>query len=99
MAYTVYPVTYIFTISLGTRVKSPVWLPEEDPRAAAACFQAEHDLMWEIASLSGLQGGNPVEKLADATVRIKIADIILAAREKDIQAAGHIERVLAQKGW
>jgi len=73
-------------------------LPEEPLRAAAACFHAEHDMMWQIAGL-GLKGDDVMANLKDAEVRRQIADIILAARDKDIEAAAHLERALSKSGW
>ena len=68
----------------------------EDILQAAACYAAEHDLMWEVWALAG-GIGNPQAylKLADPAVRRSIADVILRARSKDAQAAGHIEGALA----
>lgn len=66
--------------------------------AAAACYKAEHDLMWQIWGLVGGIGfaDEHVKKLAEPTVRRQIAPIILQARDKDAEAAGHIERALAK---
>ena len=63
---------------------------------AAACYAAEHDLMWEVWDLAG-GNGNPeaYRKLADPAVRRAIAEIVRQAREQDAQAADHIERALA----
>jgi hypothetical protein len=62
---------------------------------AAACYAAEHDLMWEIWELAG-GIGNPeaFRRLADPAVRRTIADVVLQARDRDAQAADHIEGVL-----
>jgi hypothetical protein len=66
---------------------------------AAACYAAEHDLMWEVWELAG-GIGNPdaYRKLADPGVRRAMADVILQARDRDAQAAEHIERALDQSG-
>lgn len=71
-------------------------LPEGPLCAAAACFDAEHDMMWEIAGLSGVREKDPVGNLGSPAVRRQIADKILEARDKDIKAAEHLERALAQ---
>ncbi len=70
-------------------------IPEEALRAARDCFQHEHDLMWKISN-SVMGGGDAVnlDMLLDAHVRQTITEVILEARETDIQAAGHIERLL-----
>ncbi len=70
---------------------------QEDILHAAACYASEHDLMWEIWELAG-GIGNPeaYSKLADSVVRRAMADVILRARDKDAQAAEHIERALDQ---
>ncbi len=65
-------------------------------RAAAACFSAEHDMMWEIQRLllvPGQQGMRP-ERLADPEVRREIAAILTRAREQDMRAAEDIEKAL-----
>ncbi len=68
-----------------------------DLLAAAACFSAEHDLMWRIW---GLAGGHRCPKahlnLADGEVRRAIATVIVEARERDIEAAAHIEAALCR---
>jgi hypothetical protein len=63
---------------------------------AAACYAAEHDLMWEVWELAG-GIGNPeaYRKLADPAIRRAMADVILQARREDAQAAEHVERALA----
>jgi hypothetical protein len=63
---------------------------------AAACYAAEHDLMWEIWKLAGGIGNREAHKaMADPNVRRAMAEIIRQAREQDAQAADHIERALA----
>ena len=66
--------------------------------AAGECFQAEHDMMWQI---NGLLRPDDREEtllrtLADPEVRRRIAGIVLAAQQQDLEAAGHIEWALAQ---
>jgi hypothetical protein len=65
--------------------------------AAAACYRAEHDLMWEIWNLVGGPGlsDEQVRKLADPDVRRQIVPIVLQARDKDAQAADRVEQALA----
>lgn len=65
---------------------------------AAACYADEHDLMWKIRSFLGGAGFSAVQAraLADAHTRRQIIPLILQARAKDCEAAGHIERALAQ---
>jgi hypothetical protein len=62
---------------------------------AAACYAAEHDLMWEIWELAG-GIGNPeaYRTMADPAVRRAMAGIVRKARDKDAQAADHLERAL-----
>ncbi|MGE5224439.1 MAG: hypothetical protein ACM3PY_18540, partial [Omnitrophica WOR_2 bacterium] len=74
-------------------------IPEGPLCAARDCFQHEHDLMWKIFNMVN-GGGDAVnlDILMDETVRRLVADVILEARESDIQAAGHIERLL-QNNW
>lgn len=64
--------------------------------AAAACYEAEHDLMWQLWGLVGGIGRSDdhVKKLAEPAVRGPMAPLILQAREKDAEAADHIERAL-----
>lgn len=66
--------------------------------AAADCYQAQHDLMWEIWNL---MGGNDfsddrVRQLAEPAVRQQIAPLILRARDKEAEAADYLERALAK---
>lgn len=67
----------------------------EDLLHAAACYAAEHDLMWQVWNLAG-GNGNPEawKKFAETEVRKQIAAVILAARDKDDQAIEHIEHAL-----
>jgi hypothetical protein len=64
---------------------------------AAACYAAEHDLMWQIWHLLGGLGFSEVQarNLAKAEIRRQIVPLILQAREKDREAAHHIERAVA----
>jgi hypothetical protein len=69
----------------------------KDLLAAAACYEAEHDLMWEIWNLTGGIGFSEEQvcKLADPEVRRQAAPIIRQARNMDEKAASHIEQALA----
>jgi hypothetical protein len=64
--------------------------------AAARCFEAEHDLMWQIWGLLGGNGCSDerAHRLASPTTRRSIVPIILQAMEKDRRAADHIEQAL-----
>lgn len=65
--------------------------------AAAAHYEAEHDLMWQLWNLVG--GVNyseeHVARLAEPATRRQMVPIILQARDLDAQAAEQIERALA----
>ena len=63
---------------------------------AAACYAAEHDLMWDVWELAG-GIGNPEGylRMADPATRRAIADVIIRARGEDERAAAHMERALA----
>jgi hypothetical protein len=65
--------------------------------AAAACFEAEHDLMWKVWGLGGGNGrsDNHIRQFAKPEARRAMAPIILAARDKDAEAACHIEKALS----
>jgi hypothetical protein len=62
---------------------------------AAACYAAEHDLMWEVWELAG-GIGNPdaYQAMADPGVRRTMAGLVRQAREQDARAAEHIARAL-----
>jgi hypothetical protein len=70
----------------------------EDLLHAAACYAAEHDLMWQLWDLAG-GNGNPdaYRYFADPAVRRHMVSIIRQAREKDAQAAEHVTRALARR--
>ncbi len=70
----------------------------EDLNQAAACFRAEHDMMWEIWNLAGGNGWTEahVRKLAEPETRRAMIPVILRARDKDIEAAAHTERALGR---
>jgi hypothetical protein len=70
---------------------------QEEILHAAACYAAEHDLMWEVWELAG-GIGNPeaYRAMADPGVRRAMAEIVYKARDKDAQAAEHIEQAGAE---
>ncbi|MBN1286992.1 MAG: hypothetical protein JXB47_16450 [Anaerolineae bacterium] len=70
----------------------------EELLAAAACYRAEHDLMWDNWNLLGGLGQTEahVRKFADPELRRRMASIIRRARDQDAEAAGLIERALAK---
>ncbi len=63
---------------------------------AAGCYDAEHTLMWQVWALVGGPGDSEehASRFADPAVRKKTAELILQAREKDVEAAGRIEEAL-----
>lgn len=70
----------------------------EDLYQAAGLYAGEHELMWRAWDLVG-GNGNPEawKRFADPAARRGIAQVIFQARDKDVAAAEHIERVL--KSW
>lgn len=66
--------------------------------AAAACYEAEHDLMWKTWGLIGgpQRTDESAQKLCDPDVRRQMVAIIRQARDKDAEAADHLERALAK---
>ena len=67
----------------------------EDLLHAAACYAAEHDLMWKAWNLVGGNGYPEAYKnFAQPTVRRQIAEVIQEARRQDGQAAGYLENAL-----
>jgi hypothetical protein len=65
---------------------------------AAACYAAEHDLMWKLWDLVG-GNGNPdaYRHFADPAVRRQMVPVIRQAQEQDAQAAEHIAQALARR--
>ena len=59
---------------------------------AAACYAAEHDLMWHVWGLVGGIGRSPekARQVADPDVRRRIIPLIRQARDLDEEAANHI---------
>lgn len=66
---------------------------------AALCFNEEHSLMWKVWELVGGPGMSPqqAELFAGPDIRKKTARLILQARDRDMEAAAHIEETL--KNW
>jgi hypothetical protein len=64
---------------------------------AAACYAAEHDLMWKLWDLAG-GNGNPeaFRKFADPAVRRAMVPIILEAGRQDAEATRYIEQALTR---
>lgn len=78
-------------------------IAEEPPMAvplqeAIACFEAIHQLMWQIWGLTGGPGFSPDKalKFADPAVRKQMVPLILQARDADAKAADAMERTLAR---
>ena len=70
----------------------------EELLSAAACYAAEHDLMWKIWRLVGGIGRDEtkVKKFTDPAIRRQIASVVLQARDKDAEAVDHIEWALTK---
>lgn len=64
---------------------------------AVACYEAEHDLVWQMWALTGGSGKSDthMRKFADPSIRAELAELILMAGEKDAEAATHIEAALS----
>jgi hypothetical protein len=69
----------------------------EDLLHAAACYAAEHDLMWKVWNLAG-GNGNPeaYQLFADPSIRRQMVPIIQEARRQDQLAVQHIEKALSK---
>lgn len=69
-----------------------------DLQAAAHCYEAEHDLMWQLWNLVGGLGFSDqhVRKLAEPAIRRQMLPAILEARDKDAEATKHIEKALSR---
>ena len=62
---------------------------------AAACYAAEHDLMWPIWDMAGgISNPDAFRAMADPAKRSAMAEIVRQARDKDAQAAEHLEQAL-----
>jgi hypothetical protein len=70
-----------------------------DLEAAASCFDAEHDLVWATWEFTTpREGQTSLQRFADPGVRRRMVPLIRLMKEKDAEAAGHIERALAKMG-
>jgi hypothetical protein len=78
--------------------RTEAWMAEDLLRAAS-CYAAEHELMWKIWGLVGGIGREEPKytKMADPDVRQQIAQVVFQARDKDAEAADHIEKALTKK--
>jgi RNA polymerase sigma factor (sigma-70 family) len=65
---------------------------------AAACFEQEHKLMWQIWNLAGGLGFDEekVLRFAEPSIREQIAPLLYQARALDSQAADHLEEALGK---
>lgn len=69
----------------------------EDLMHAAACYAAEHDLMWKVWDLAGGNGNPEAWKIfADPAVRRLMIPVIQEAKNKDFQAIEHIEHAISK---
>jgi len=67
----------------------------EDLFVAAGRLAAEHDLMWQVWDAAGGNGNpNAWARLAEPAVRRRIVPLILAARDKDMDAVAHLEHAV-----
>lgn len=72
------------------------WNMTEDLLHAAACYTAEHALMWQLWDLAGGNGNPDAHKfMADPAIRKRMAEVILQSRAKYSAAIEYIERALA----
>jgi hypothetical protein len=64
---------------------------------AAECFDAEHDLVWATWEFtSPREGQTSVQRFADPGIRRRMVPLIKLMKEKDAEAAAHIEKALAK---
>jgi hypothetical protein len=69
----------------------------EDLLHAAACYAAEHELMWKLWDLAGgIVNPDAYRCFADPAIRRQMVPIIQQARDKDIQAIDYIEQALTK---
>lgn len=62
---------------------------------AAACYGAEHDLMWELWELAGGIGAPEAYRaLGEPRERRAMAELVERARDEDERAAAHLEQAL-----
>jgi hypothetical protein len=69
-----------------------------DLEGAAACYEAEHHLMWKVWNLTGGPGWSDpqVHRLTDREVRREIIPLIHKSRDRDAEASDHIEKALGK---
>jgi hypothetical protein len=68
-----------------------------DLDAAADCFDAEHDLVWATWEFTTpREGQTSLQRFADPGIRRRMVPLIKLMKEKDAEAAGHIEKALAK---
>jgi RNA polymerase sigma factor (sigma-70 family) len=65
---------------------------------AAGCYDREHSLMWQVWGLVGGPGASDdtARQFADPAVRSRTADLILEARDADVEAAEWIQQALQE---
>jgi hypothetical protein len=69
----------------------------EDLLHAAACYAAEHDLMWKMWGLAGgIDNPEAYKLFADPAVRRQMVPVIQEARRQDEQAVLYLENALAK---
>lgn len=70
----------------------------EDLLHAAACYAAEHDLMWQLWDLAGgIDNPEAYKLFADPKVRRQMVQVIQEARRQDETAIEHIEKALEKQ--
>ena len=76
------------------------WKAADELYRAAACFAAEHALMWDAwAAVGGHgHGDDRVQQLARPEVRRQLVDIIYRALSRDAEAARWLEQAVAKVG-
>jgi hypothetical protein len=68
-----------------------------DLEAAIACFDAEHDLVWATWEFTTpREGQTSLQRFADPGIRRRMVPLIKLMKEKDAEAAAHIEKALAK---
>jgi hypothetical protein len=73
------------------------WQMTEDVLHAAACYAAEHALMWQAWDLlGGISNPEAYKKMVAPATRRELAQVILQSRDKYAQAADYMERALAK---
>ena len=71
----------------------------EGLQQAAACYEAQTGLMMQVVELQGgwdPHGEQVARQLGEPAVRREMAALIEQAREKDAEAAGHVERAVGE---